>query len=46
MDAVFSYFVSIGAGLTTGVVVVLLPSAWLYSKIKRGKGGKADVRSK
>lgn len=39
MEGVFSYFVSIGAGLATGVSLVFLPSAWLYNKIKN-KGGK------
>lgn len=45
MEGVFSYFVAIGAGLTTGIVVVLLPVAWIYQKIKR-KGGQnhATVR--
>lgn len=40
MEGVFSYFVAIGAGLTTGVVVVLLPSVWLYKKMMNRKGAK------
>lgn len=44
MEGVFSYFVAIGAGLTTGVVAVLLPSVWLYHKIKgKGKGVKNNA---
>lgn len=39
MEGVFSYFVAIGAGLTTGIAVIFLPVAWLLNKMKR-KGGK------
>lgn len=39
MEGVFGYFVSIGAGLATGVSLVFLPSAWLYNKLKN-RGGK------
>lgn len=43
MEGVFGYFVAIGAGLTTGVSLIFLPSAWLYSKFKNRKGGSSGT---
>lgn len=41
MDNVFSYFFAIGAGLTFGVSIVLLPALWIYKKL--GKRGVKDA---
>jgi hypothetical protein len=37
MDALFFYFMTIGAGLATGVLCVTVPALWLYQKIQRRK---------
>jgi hypothetical protein len=42
MENVFQYFIAIGSGLTTGVIIVLLPSYWLFNKFKnKGKSNHA-----
>lgn len=40
MEQVFSYFVSIGAGLTLGVALVALPIYWIVQKVKNRGGRK------
>jgi hypothetical protein len=40
MDNVFYYFVAIGAGLTTGIILVLLPSYWAFNKLKNRRVNK------
>lgn len=42
MDAVYSYFFGIGAGLASGVAAVTLPSIYVVYKFIRG--GKKNVR--
>jgi thiaminase len=34
MQNVFSYFVAIGSGLATGIVIVLAPCYWIYKKLE------------
>ncbi|SFT00479.1 hypothetical protein [Paenibacillus sp. 453mf] len=41
---VFSYFFAIGAGLTLGVAVIVLPSTYLVKRII--KGGKKNVQTR
>jgi hypothetical protein len=42
MENVFSYFVAIGSGLATGIVIVAAPSYWLYKKL--GNRRKPNVK--
>lgn len=42
MEGVFIYFVMIGAGLTTGIGIVALPSYWIYKKLSRKRGSTHD----
>jgi hypothetical protein len=34
MQNVFSYFVAIGSGLATGIVIVLVPCYWIFKKLE------------
>jgi hypothetical protein len=40
MDALFLYFLTIGAGLAAGVGIVVVPGLWIYSKIRSKKESK------
>lgn len=42
-SSVFTYFFAIGAGLASGIGVVVLAGYWLLNKIKRG--GSKNVRN-
>lgn len=35
LENVFSYFFAIGAGLTFGIAIVLLPGIWIYNNLRK-----------
>lgn len=41
LENVFGYFLAIGAGLTMGIAIVLIPSFMVYNKFS---GGRKNVR--